>query len=35
VTDHFRHVPRHALLLTSTDAGTPLRCDWIDTKLQW
>jgi cellulose synthase/poly-beta-1,6-N-acetylglucosamine synthase-like glycosyltransferase len=35
VTDHFRHVPRHALLLTSTDAGTRLRRDWIDTKLQW
>jgi hypothetical protein len=35
VMDHFRHVPRHALLLTSTDAGTPLRRDWIDTKLKW
>jgi hypothetical protein len=23
VMDHFRHVPRHALLLTSADAGTP------------
>lgn len=35
VMDHFRHVPRHALLLTSTDAGTQLRRDWIDTQLQW
>jgi hypothetical protein len=35
VMDHFRHVPRHALLLTSTDAGAPLRRDWIDTQLRW
>jgi hypothetical protein len=35
VMDHFRDVPRHALLLTSTDAGTQLRPDWIDTQLKW
>jgi len=31
--EHFRHVPRHALLLASMDAGTELRCDWMSSKL--
>jgi len=34
VIDHFRDIPRHALLLASVDAGTELRCDWMDSKLQ-
>jgi hypothetical protein len=33
VTEHFRDIPRHALLLASVDAGTELRRDWIDTKV--
>jgi hypothetical protein len=33
VMEHFRHVPRHALLLTSAEAGAYLRRDWIDIKL--
>jgi hypothetical protein len=35
VMEHFRRVPRHALLLCSADAGTDLCRDWIDTRLQW
>jgi len=34
VIEHFRDIPRHALLLASVDAGTELRCDWMSTKLQ-
>jgi hypothetical protein len=30
---HFRDVPRHTLLLTSTDAAAKLPRDWIDTQL--
>jgi hypothetical protein len=33
VIEHFRDIPRHALLLANVDAGTELRCDWMDTKL--
>jgi hypothetical protein len=32
--EHFHDIPRHALLLASVDAGTELRRDWMDTKLQ-
>ena len=31
VMEHFRHMPRHAVLLTSTCAGAEVRRDWIDT----
>jgi len=34
VIEHFRDIPRHALLLTSVDAGTELHSDWMSTKLQ-
>jgi hypothetical protein len=34
VMEHFRHIPRHALLLISTEAGAELCRDWIDIKLQ-
>jgi hypothetical protein len=34
VIEHFRDIPRHALLLASVDAGTELRCDWMSSKLQ-
>jgi hypothetical protein len=34
IMDHFHDVPRHALLLTSTDATAELPRDWIDTQLQ-
>jgi hypothetical protein len=34
VIEHFHDMPRHALLLASVDAGTELRRDWMDTKLQ-
>jgi hypothetical protein len=34
VIEHFHHIPRHALLLASVDAGTELCRDWMDTKLQ-
>ena len=34
VMEHFRHVPRHTLLLTSTDATAELPCDWIDQQLK-
>jgi glycosyltransferase involved in cell wall biosynthesis len=34
VMEHFRRVPRHALLLCSADAGTDLRRDWIDGRLR-
>jgi hypothetical protein len=33
VIEHFRDVPRHTLLLTSTDTAE-LPHDWIDTQLQ-
>jgi hypothetical protein len=29
--EHFRHIPRHAVLLTSTCAGAEVRRNWIDT----
>jgi len=34
VMEHFHDVPRHTLLLTSTDATADLPRDWIDTQLQ-
>jgi hypothetical protein len=34
IMEHFRNVPRHALLLTSTDATAELPCDWIDAQLK-
>jgi hypothetical protein len=34
VIEHFRDVPRHTLLLTSTDATAQLPSDWIDVQLQ-
>jgi hypothetical protein len=34
VMEHFRDVPRHALLLTSTGASAELPRDWIDTQLK-
>jgi hypothetical protein len=34
VMEHFRDVPRHTLLLTSTDAAADLPRDWIDMQLQ-
>jgi hypothetical protein len=34
VLEHFRHKPRHSLLLASADAGTEVRRDWIDMKLK-
>lgn len=34
VLEHFQHIPRHALLLASTDAGTELQRDWIDVQLR-
>jgi hypothetical protein len=34
VIEHFRDVPRHTLLLTSTDATAELPRDWIDVQLQ-
>jgi hypothetical protein len=34
VMEHFRDVPRHTLLLTSTDATTELPRDWIDTQVK-
>jgi hypothetical protein len=33
VMEHFRNVPRHALLLTSTDASAVLPRDWVDNQL--
>jgi hypothetical protein len=35
VMEHFRAVPRHTLLLTSTDAAAELPRDWIDMQLQY
>jgi hypothetical protein len=35
VMQHFREVPRHTLLLTSTDAAADLPRDWIDMQLQY
>jgi hypothetical protein len=34
VMEHFREVPRHTLLLTSTDATAELPRDWIYAQLQ-
>ena len=34
VLDHFHDVPRHALLLASTDADTDLRRDWIEDQVR-
>jgi hypothetical protein len=34
VMEHFRELPRHTLLLTSTDAKAELPRDWIDLQLQ-
>jgi hypothetical protein len=34
VMEHFPEVPRHTLLLTSTDAAAELPRDWIDTQLR-
>jgi hypothetical protein len=34
VMEHFRAVPRHTLLLTSTDAAAELPRDWIEAQLQ-
>jgi hypothetical protein len=34
VMEHFRHVPRHTLLLTTTDATAELPRDWIDMQLK-
>jgi hypothetical protein len=34
IMEHFRDVPRHALLLASPDAAMELRSDWIDLQLQ-
>jgi cellulose synthase/poly-beta-1,6-N-acetylglucosamine synthase-like glycosyltransferase len=31
VMEHFRHMSRHSVLLTSTCAGAEVRRDWIDT----
>jgi hypothetical protein len=33
--EHFRDVPRHTLLLTSTDATAEVSRDWIDTQLKF
>ena len=29
VIDHFRDVPRHSLLMVSSEASAPVECDWI------
>jgi hypothetical protein len=34
VVDYFRDIPRHTLLLTSTDATADVPRDWIDMQLQ-
>jgi hypothetical protein len=34
VMEHFPEVPRHTLLLTSTDAAADLPRDWIDMQLR-
>ena len=34
VMEHFRNVPRHALLLASTEAEADLSRDWIEKQLQ-
>lgn len=34
VMDHFREIPRHALLLASTDAAAELPRDWVEMRLQ-
>jgi hypothetical protein len=35
IMEHFRDVPRHTLLLTSTDATAVLPRDWIDRQIQF
>lgn len=34
VLEHFPELPRHTLLLTSTDAAAELPLDWIDMRLR-
>jgi glycosyltransferase involved in cell wall biosynthesis len=34
VLEHFRHVPRHALLIAGANAGMDLNRDWIDSQLR-
>jgi hypothetical protein len=34
VLEHFRHVPRHGLIIASANANTKLHRDWIDTQLR-
>jgi Glycosyl transferase family 2 len=34
VLEHFQHMPRHALLIASADAGMELRPDWVELQLQ-
>jgi glycosyltransferase involved in cell wall biosynthesis len=34
ILDHFRDVPRYALLLASTDADMDLRRDWIESQVR-
>jgi glycosyltransferase involved in cell wall biosynthesis len=34
ILDHFHDVPRHALLLASTDADMDLRRDWIENQVR-
>jgi glycosyltransferase involved in cell wall biosynthesis len=34
VLEHFQNVPRHALLLASTDATVDLRRDWIESQVR-
>jgi hypothetical protein len=33
VIEHFRHVPRHSLLLTSRDASSEVPHNWIDQQI--
>jgi hypothetical protein len=34
VIDHFRHIPRHSLLMTSSEATASVECDWIDQQIK-
>jgi hypothetical protein len=34
VMEHFRDVPRHALLLTSSEAAVEIPVDWMDRQLE-
>jgi glycosyltransferase involved in cell wall biosynthesis len=34
VLEHFRHVPRHGLIIASADANTNLNREWIDSQLR-